>query len=201
MVAGPNGAGKTTLTGWLRRQAVEFGEYINADEIAESLAGSYGARVADAQVIADRRRQACIEARRSFTFETVMSHPSKVDVLVRAREAGYFVQLFFVGTEDPQTNVERVALRVAQGGHDVPVDRIVARWQRTMNLLHQAIAASDRSLIFDNSATMPTLDGPRLALEIGNSLETKRTIVRRFAATPAWVRYYVLDRVEPDAKR
>src|ERR1700682_1279571 len=155
MVAGPNGAGKTTLTQWLRQRGVEFGEYINPDEIAEGLNGSYEARVAEAQAIADRRREECITARRSFTFETVMSHRSKVDILIRAKQAGFFVQLFFIGTNDPRTNVERVALRVAQGGHSVPIDRIVARWHRAMGLLHYAIEASDKSSIFDNSATIP----------------------------------------------
>src|SRR5262245_5934815 len=115
MVAGPNGSGKTTLAEWLRRQDVEFGEHVNPDEIAKELDGSYDARVRQAQVIADKRRDVCIETRQSFSFETVMSHPSKIDILVRARAAGFFVQLFFVGTDDPRINIERVALRVAQG--------------------------------------------------------------------------------------
>src|ERR1700692_325435 len=100
MVAGPNASGKTTLTRWLRERRVEFGEYINPDDIARELDGSEIARAAEAQAIADRRREACIAAKRSFSFETVMSHPSKVDVLVRAREAGFLVQLFFVGIDD-----------------------------------------------------------------------------------------------------
>src|SRR5829696_4783728 len=131
MIAGPNGSGKTTLTSWLRQSAVDLGEYINPDDIAAELEGSYDERTAEAQQIADQRRQDCIAANRSFSFETVMSHPSKIDILARAREAGFFVQLFFVGTDDPQTNIERLALRVAQGGHSVPEDKIVARWRRT----------------------------------------------------------------------
>jgi len=102
MVAGPNGAGKTTLVRWLRTRGVDFGEYINPDDIAEELEGSYDARVRQAQLIADDRREACIQARRSFSFETVMSHPSKVDILLRAKQAGFLVQVFFIGTEDPR---------------------------------------------------------------------------------------------------
>jgi predicted ABC-type ATPase len=105
MVAGPNGAGKTTLVWTLRQKGVEFGEYINPDDIARELQGSYDDRVRQAQSIADRRREACIEARRSFSFETVMSHPSKIDILARAKAAGFYVQLFFVGIDDPQTNI------------------------------------------------------------------------------------------------
>jgi predicted ABC-type ATPase len=190
MIAGPNGAGKTTLTYRLRLRAIDFGEYINPDDIAEQLAGTYAARVSQAQLIADRRREACIDAKRSFSFETVMSHPSKVDILLRAKKAGFFVQLFFVGTDDPMTNVDRVALRVAQGGHHVPEERIIARWKRTMDLLHQAMEASDKSFIFDNSATLPTLSAPRLILEMEG-----RKIARRTDPVPDWVRHYVLDRL------
>src|SRR6266851_2309336 len=123
MIAGPNGAGKTTLTQLLRQRGVDLGRYINPDDIARELEGSYDARVAQAQIAADDRRDECIEARQSFSFETVMSHPSKIDILVKARAVGFCIQLFFVGTDDPRTNIDRVALRVSRGGHDVPKDR------------------------------------------------------------------------------
>ncbi len=138
------------------------------------------------------RRDACLGAKRSFSFETVMSHPSKVDFLALAKAAGFFVQLFSIGTDDPRTNIGRVALRVALGGHDVPQDRIVARWHRTMALLPLAIVISDRSFIFDNSASGPDITGPRLVLEanVANDVVTLRERwpvpdwVRRFAVTP-----------------
>ena len=151
IIAGPNGAGKTTLTDRLRQEGIDLGEYINPDDIAQGLEGSLAERSLRAQEIADKRREDCISAKRSFAFETVMSHPSKVEILVRAKEAGFFVQLFFVGTDDPKTNIDRVANRVAQGGHNVPTDKIVSRWERTMALLHEAIRAVDDALVFDNS--------------------------------------------------
>jgi predicted ABC-type ATPase len=88
MIAGPNGAGKTTLFRNLRQSGVDFGEYINPDDIALELQGSYDERVRQAQTIADQRRDACIAAGRSLSFETVMSHPSKIDILARAKAAG-----------------------------------------------------------------------------------------------------------------
>jgi predicted ABC-type ATPase len=191
MVAGPNGAGKTTLVRWLRQTGVDFGEYINPDDIAQELDGSYDERVRQAQLIADRRREECIEARRSFSFETVMSHPSKVDVLVRARRAGFFVQLFFVGTEDPQISIDRVALRVAQGGHDVPTERIAPRWYRTMSLLRAAILASDRVFVFDNTSA---------GIDVGRRLVVTweaPSKIRRFPPIPEWVRRYVFG--SPDS--
>lgn len=190
MVAGPNGSGKTTLTKLLRARGVDFGEYINPDDIADDLVGSYDVRVTRAQAAADRRRDACIEAKVSFSFETVMSHPSKVEVLTRAKTAGFFVQLFFVGIDDPQTNIERVALRVAQGGHDVPRDRIVARWHRTMALLHRAVAICDRSFIFDNSASGPDVAGPRLVLE--THVVDGVVSLRERGPVPDWVRRFAV---------
>ena len=81
-----------------------------------------------------------------------MSHPSKLDILVRVKNAGYFVQLYFVGTDDPRTNIDRVALRVMQGGHNVPEDKIVSGLARAMEQLHLAIGLADEAFVFDNSA-------------------------------------------------
>ena len=201
-MAGPNGSGKTTLIQRLRERGVGLGEYINPDDIAGELEGLYDARVAEAQSIADRRREACIEAKRSFSFETVMSHPSKIDVLVRAKAAGFIVQLFFVGTDDPNTSVERVALRVVQGGHDVPRDRIIARWHRTMGFLHQAIKAADQAFVFDNSAAGHVDIGPRLVLLCRSTQEATPSKVagieiRQFPPIPDWVRQYALYPLNP----
>jgi predicted ABC-type ATPase len=193
MVAGPNGSGKTTLIRWLRERGVDFGEYINPDDIAQELEGSYDARVAQAQIIADHRRDACIEAKRSFSFETVMSHPSKVDILLRARKIGFFVQVFFVGTNDPQTNIERVALRVAQGGHDVPKDRIVARWFRTMEQLSAAVRSSDRAFVFDNSSVGSIDTARRLVIDWRLEGECVAPEIRQFPPIPSWVRRYLLN--------
>jgi predicted ABC-type ATPase len=192
MVAGPNGAGKTTLVRTLHQTGVEFGEYINPDDIATELQGSYDERVRQAQAIADRRREACIETRRSFSFETVMSHPSKIDILVRAKAAGFYVQLFFVGIDDPQTNIERVRLRVAQGGHDVPSDKIVPRWHRTMALLHRAIKIADQSFLFDNSAA--GIDqGLKLILIATRTDDGNVDLNLKANSPPYWLRRYVLE--------
>jgi lipopolysaccharide/colanic/teichoic acid biosynthesis glycosyltransferase/predicted ABC-type ATPase len=191
IVAGPNGAGKTTLTRWLRNQQIDFGEYINADDIAAGLQGPEDARVREAQRIADVRREQCIAARRSFTFETVMSHPSKVDILKRAKEAGFFVQLFFVGTDDSEINIARVALRVRLGGHDVPEEKITSRWLRTMDLLAQAIRSVDAAFVFDNSSAEQR-GGPRLVFQWKAAEETRRPKFQFFRTIPDWVWQYVI---------
>ena len=151
MIAGPNGSGKTTLTRWLSASGLDLGEYINADDIALGLSGDPQSVSLEAQRLADAARRDCLDRRVSFSFETVMSHPSKVEFLLEAKALGYYVMLFFVGTEDPRVNVARVEMRVAMGGHSVPMDRILLRYDRTMNLLPDAILASNRTVLFDNS--------------------------------------------------
>jgi predicted ABC-type ATPase len=151
MVAGPNGSGKTTLTRYLRDQQIELGRYINADDIALDLKGDYEDRVRAAQIIADQQRLDSLERRIDFTFETVMSHPSKVEFFEDCLAAGYNAILYFVATRDPRLNVARVAQRVQLGGHDVPTERIIQRYHRSLELLPRALSCATTAALFDNS--------------------------------------------------
>lgn len=87
----------------------------------------------------------------SFSFETVMSHPSKLEIMQYAKEKGYRVYLYFVSTLSPEINVGRVKTRVAEGGHNVDADKVRARYERSLQQLAAAIRLSDRAYIFDNS--------------------------------------------------
>jgi predicted ABC-type ATPase len=198
MIAGPNGSGKTSLTRWLQRGGINLGHYINPDDIALGLSGSSAERTAQAQRTADLLRERYIESKQSFSFETVMSHPSKLDVLDRARAAGFFVQVFFVGIDDPQTNIERVALRVAQGGHDVPIERIVPRWQRSMNLAADAILRSDQAFVFDNSDTELSGTTPRLVLRWKHDRVKNERWWGETPPTPGWVTAYICNRLRDE---
>lgn len=106
-----------------------------------------------ASVIADLIRQRLLDEGISFTFETVMSHPGKVDFMREAQARGYRTYLYFVSTDNPGINVDRVAIRVQEGGHPVEPSKIRERYVKSLNLLPQAVAASDRAYIFDNSGT------------------------------------------------
>jgi predicted ABC-type ATPase len=198
MIAGPNGSGKTTLTRWLRQNDIDLGHYINPDEIALELKGSYEVRTAEAQQIADRRREEYIKTKRSFSFETVMSHPSKLEVLVRARQAGFFILVYFVGIEDPQINVERVALRVAQGGHDVPLERIKPRWVRSMNQAAAAILLADQAYVFDNSDSDLSGIVPRLVLRWKHDRIKNERWWGETPPTPDWVTRYISSRLKDE---
>ena len=146
-LAGPNGAGKTTFYGaHLERTALRF---VNADDIARELEiAPY-----DAAEVAKHVRTALLEQRESFVFETVFSDPAaeKLDFLCRASSLGYTVVLCFIGLASPQLSDERVAMRVLQGGHDVPPDKLIARYPRTMENLRRAICELPHVLVFDNS--------------------------------------------------
>lgn len=87
----------------------------------------------------------------SFSQETVFSHPSKILALRRAREAGYRTYLYFIATVSDQININRVANRCSQGGHDVPVDKIVRRYARSLMQVKDAIPFLSRAYFFDNS--------------------------------------------------
>lgn len=152
VIAGPNGSGKSTLTNYLVRAGIDFGDYINPDEIAATLDLPEPQRSRQAQQFADFYRDRCLTGRTSFSFETVMSHPSKIELMMRAERAGYDVTVYFVCTSAPEINVRRVENRVSSGGHDVPHDRIVARYWRSLALLPQAALTARRTVLFDNSA-------------------------------------------------
>lgn len=106
-----------------------------------------------ASVAADFIRQKLILAGRSFTFETVMSAPDKVQLLARAQQRGYRTYLYYVATEDPIINISRVQHRVKTGGHNVPTDKITSGYLRSLALLKEAIKFSHRAYIFDNSGS------------------------------------------------
>lgn len=106
-----------------------------------------------ASVLCDFLRRQMVHERISFTFETVMSASDKVEFLGEARAQGYRTYLYFIATDNPAINVDRVEKRVALGGHPVPKDKIIARYYRALDNLAAAVAASDRAYLWDNSVS------------------------------------------------
>lgn len=104
-----------------------------------------------ASVAADFLRQKLLQKRFSFSFETVMSSPDKVALLKQAQSLGYRTYLYYIATEDPSINVARVKARVNLGGHNVPEDKIVSRYARSLDLLLPAVKHTHRAYLFDNS--------------------------------------------------
>src|SRR5262249_16923771 len=92
-----------------------------------------------ASVIAAFIRNKLIQNKKSFTTETVMSFPDKVELLREAQHIGYRTYLYYIATEDPRINISRIRYRIEAGGHSVPEDKIISRYQRSLDLLFEAI--------------------------------------------------------------
>lgn len=146
-IAGPNGAGRSTFyEAFLKRAGLR---YVNADEIGRAL----GTDAYAAAEVADGMRRELVARRESFIFETVFSDPvgEKVGFLESAASDGYSVVLCFVGLDSAETSDTRVAMRVTQGGHDVPPDKIVQRYPRTLVNLVRAVKVVPAVFVYDNS--------------------------------------------------
>ena len=146
-IAGSNGAGKSTFYhSHLRSSGLRF---INADVIASELQiGPY-----EAAEVAASIREAMVEREESFIFETVLSDPigDKVQALNGYVARGYAVVLIFIGIRDVVTSIERVAMRVSQGGHDIPDEKLRSRFDRTQANLRRAIESLPHVLVYDNN--------------------------------------------------
>lgn len=154
VIAGPNGSGKTSVTSRiLHHEWIEDSVYINPDIIAQEKFGNWNSHEAIIQSInyCEELRENCLRERKSLIFETVLSVQDKVDYIYRAKKAGFFVRLFFVCTESPTINAARIAQRVMEGGHDVPITKVISRYQKSILNCCLASKVVDRAYIYDNS--------------------------------------------------
>lgn len=182
VIAGPNGSGKTTVTVRLRAERWSHGvEYLNPDDIARDRFGDWNSPVAtlDAARWTTARREALLAAGQGIAFETVFSSQDKVDFVARAKARGYFVRVFFIGTADPRINASRVAGRVMEGGHTVPIEKIIVRFGRSMANLAPTLRLADRVYVYDNS-----IDGAEARLCARTFEGTLRKI---YGSLPTWV--------------
>ncbi|MDO4805045.1 MAG: zeta toxin family protein [Lachnospiraceae bacterium] len=106
---------------------------------------------------AEQIRNMLLNARKDFTFETVLSTDRNLELLRKAKAQGYEIHAVFVLTNDPKINVERVKSRVQAGGHDVPVEKIISRYEKSLRNLSQLVRIADHSRVIDNSGDKPHL--------------------------------------------
>lgn len=177
VLAGHNGSGKSSL--WYERLANTLQiPLVNADRLTASILPErhpvtkrlpeWAQRLRDDderwQILSQQGvkafRELVMAQRMPFAFETVFSHwhkrpdgsiESKAEDILKMQAAGYFVVLLFVGLASAQLSVARVATRKAQGGHDVPLDKLVERYPRTQAAIGHAAPLADMTLMFDNS--------------------------------------------------
>ncbi|MCC5950922.1 MAG: zeta toxin family protein [Acidimicrobiia bacterium] len=155
LVVGPNGAGKSTLVEFVLAGARPGVPFVNADVIAaerwpdDPLSHAYEAARA-----AERARDTLLASGEPFIAETVASHESKIDLVRRARAAGYHVHLVVVAVPE-EYSVARVNARVAAGGHDVPEGKVRSRWHRLWDNVVAMIELADSCEVFDNAGPGP----------------------------------------------
>lgn len=154
IIAGPNGSGKTTITTqFLHHEWSEGILYINPDIIAQEKFGDWNSTesVLKAAQHCENLREVCLRERRSFVFETVFSAKDKIDFILRAKAAGFFIRLFFIATSSPAINASRIANRVMEGGHDVSISKIISRYQKSIINCSLIAPIVDRLYVYDNS--------------------------------------------------
>ncbi len=154
VIAGPNGSGKTSVTfKLLHHEWMEDAIYVNPDIVAQEKFGDWNSPEAIMQSVkyCEELREKCLREKHSLIFETVLSIEDKVDFIRRAHETGFFIRLFFVCTKNPQINAARIAKRVMEGGHDVPIMKIISRYQKSIINCRKAALYADKTYLYDNS--------------------------------------------------
>lgn len=160
---------------------IDFDAYKNCIYFGDVSVNSYWA-----SVTADFIRYQLLKQHQSFTFETVMSSPDKVQLLAKAQSLGYKTYLYYVATEDPNINIKRVQHRVSRGGHDVPHEKIISRYHRSLDLLLEAIKYSNRAYLFDNSG-----ENQVWVAKISNGKE----LAMHSDIKPLWFEKYILNKL------
>ena len=189
VIAGPNGSGKTSVTSKiLHHEWMEDSVYINPDIVAQERFGDWNSKEAVIQAVkyCEEWRERCLTERKSLIFETVLSADDKIDFIERAKKSGFFVRLFFVCTESPLINASRIAQRVIKGGHDVPITKIVSRYQKSILNCKYISTKIDRTYLYDNSIDNAE---QQLLLRLSDGVIIKRYVEQ----LPEWARQIISD--------
>ena len=172
IISGPNGAGKTTASYTVLPKILQCKEFVNADEIARGLSPFNPESVAiEAGRLMLKRISDLLQRNESFSIETTLSTRSYFRLVEKAHSQGYDVTLLFFWLKSPQQAIERVAERVAKGGHDIPKDIIVRRyWEGLNNLFKIYMPIVDTWILVNNSET------PRSIVATGG--KDQKTIIK-----------------------
>ncbi|MDO3720158.1 AAA family ATPase [Marinobacter sp. chi1] len=151
VLVGGNGSGKSTFyRSFLAKHGLPL---INADLIAARFfpdnpeANSY-----QAALLAARERDRVLASGQSFCYETVFSHPSKIDFIARAKALGYMIKVFAFHVSGTELNLARISQRIREGGHSVPEDKVRTRIPRTLGHIQKVVPLCDELFLFDNSS-------------------------------------------------
>ncbi len=145
IIGGVNGSGKSSLTGVLKAQRTDLGLIIDVDKLAKQYGGFLEGGKA-----AIRQQSRCMQEGISYTQETTLSGQRPAHVARLARQAGYYVRLFYVGISSEAEALRRIANRVAKGGHDIPAQDVHRRYRERYDALAAVLPYCDEAVFFDN---------------------------------------------------
>jgi len=184
VLAGGNGAGKSTFyQRFLQPSGLPF---VNADILARQLDANNTEVISyKAAKLAETLRSNLLQSGISFCFETVFSHPSKIDFIATAKTLGYEIILVYIHLQNDELNQARVAQRVNEGGHNVPADKIITRIPRTMSNIKQTLPLVDMAKFYDNSSFSQPFSSVAL-LDNGQ-------LIKQMDALPIWAEDMLSD--------
>lgn len=168
VIAGCNGAGKTTLCKTLLPDYLKVKEFVNADEIARGLSpfNPEGAAFAAGRIMLERIHELASE-KKDFAIETTLSSKTYEQMFRRLQSNGYEIVLLFVFVDSVQEAIRRVAARVKDGGHNIPLETIKRRYERGLrNLRKIYFDLADRWVIFDNTGENPIFVAEKKARQV-----------------------------------
>lgn len=162
IVAGPNGSGKSTfydrtdIEGWGGSIWI-----INPDLLTQTIVEQERRSLGEANLAAVKRIEhwldASIDTYQTIGVETVLSSPKYRRLVARAHERGFLVKMIYVTLASAELQLRRIAMRVANGGHDVPADKVRERRRRSFLELAWFAQHVDQCTIFENSIGDPEL--------------------------------------------
>lgn len=184
LLAGGNGAGKSTF---YKTRLESLGlPFVNADLLAKQLYPDSPEQYSyEAAKIAEQMRFQLLQEGRTFCFETVFSHPSKIDFVAQAKAMGYEVVLVFIHLDLVPLNQARIAQRVSEGGHNVPEDKVRSRIPRLLHNIQQVFSLCDHSYLLDNSR----FDNPFQQIA---EIHAGRLLIQK-KPLPAWAKELLKD--------
>jgi predicted ABC-type ATPase len=187
--AGPNGSGKSTIISeFISKYRLDDFEYINPDIYAKLYfydVENELERYKKAFTYAEYKRKSAIADGKSIIIETVNSTENKFQFYEKCKNKGYKITVIFVCTQSSEINISRVALRISQGGHGVPLDKIVSRYERSLKNLYKLSTYADVLYLYDNSVDE---EAPKLCFYRDEFVE------QIMENTPEWVQIYFLNK-------
>lgn len=192
VLAGVNGAGKSSIGGYLLTQAGLA--WYNPDDFARALVADYGVSQEKANIEAwqegVRRLRQAMAARRSFAFETTLGGHSITQYLLQACKT-HDVMVWYCGLRDPQLHLDRIKLRVRNGGHDIPEAKVRQRWVSSLRNLIVLMPSLAYLRVYDNStqfAKGQAIGEPKLLLEMRAAQRIHPAMLIEAVDAPEWVK-------------